>query len=146
MIDFTDFYALAPANRCIYRPTRDIWPNEAVDNRLPPRPLLDAGGNPVRIGGKVKMIPASKWLAQHRSVERMTWAPGEPEVIEDKLLIDDSWVEKSGARTYNTYLPPTIRLGDPSQAQRWRDLWFKLYSADAAEHNIAWLAHRRQHP
>ena len=42
MIVFEDFYALAPANRCIYRPTRDIWTNEAVDNRLPPQPLLDA--------------------------------------------------------------------------------------------------------
>jgi len=146
MIQRDDFYALAPANRCIYRPTRDIWNNEAVDNRVPPQPLLDANGNPVRKDGKVKMMAASKWLAQHRSVERMTWAPGEPESIEDKLLIDDSWIEKPGARTYNTYLPPTIKLGDASQAQRWRDLWFKLYPAAAAEHSIAWLAHRRQHP
>jgi hypothetical protein len=147
MIDISDFYALAPANRCIYRPSRDIWTNEAVDNRLPPQLVLDASGNPVRDNkGKVKMIPASKWLAQHRSVERMTWAPGEPEIIEGKLLIDDGWIEKPGVRTYNTYLPPTIKLGDASQATRWRDLWFKLYPADEAEHSIAWLAHRRQHP
>jgi hypothetical protein len=146
MIDFTDFYALAPANRYIYRPTRDLWTNEAVDSRLPPRPVLDANGNPVRSNGKVKTIPASTWLAQHCSVERMIWAPGEPEVIEGKLLIDDGWIEKAGARTYNTYLPPVIKLGDASQAQRWRDLWFKLYPANEAEHSIAWLAHRRQHP
>jgi hypothetical protein len=146
MIDFTDFYALAPANRCIYRPTRDIWLNEAVDNRLPPRPLLDANGNPVRVGGKVKMIPASKSLALYRSVERMTWAPGELEVIEGKLLIDDGWIEKPGARTYNTYLPPIIKLGDPAQAMRWLEHWYKLYPRDIAEHCIAWLAHRRQHP
>jgi hypothetical protein len=146
MIQLDDFYALAPANRCIYRPTRDIWSNEAVDNRLPPQPLLDANGNPVRVNGKVKMIPASKSLAQHRSVERMTWAPGEPEIIEGKLLVDDGWIEKPGARTYNTYLPPTIELGDASQAQRWRELWFKLYPPNEAEHSIAWLAHRCQHP
>jgi hypothetical protein len=146
MIEFDDFYALAPANRCIYRPTRDIWSNEAVDNRLPPQPLLDASGKPVRVSGKIKMIPASKALAQRRSVERMIWAPGEPEIIEGKLLIDDSWIEKPGARTYNMYLPPTIKLGDASQAKRWRDLWCKLYPADEAEHSIAWLAHRRQHP
>jgi len=146
MIDYTDFYAVAPANRCVYRPTRDLWINEAVDNRLPPRPVLDANGNPVRSGGKVKMIPASKWLAQHCSVERMTWAPGEPEVIEDKLLIDDGWIEKAGARTYNTYMPPTIRLGDPAQARRWLEHWYKLYPRDIAEHCIAWLAHRRQYP
>jgi len=147
MIDFTDFYALAPANRYIYRPTRDLWTNEAVDNRLPPRPVLDASGNPVRDGqGKVKMIPASKWLAQHRSVERMTWAPGEPEVIEHKLLIDDGWIEKGGARTYNTYLPPTIRLGDSAQAMRWLEHWYTLFPRDIAEHCIAWLAQRRQYP
>jgi hypothetical protein len=146
MIEFEDFYALAPANRCIYRPTRDIWNNEAVDNRLPPMPLLDASGNPVRISGKIKMIPASKALAQRRSVERMTWAPGEPEIIENKLLIDDGWIEKPGARTYNTYLPPNVALGDASLAERWRAHWHKLYPADIAEHCIAWQAHRRQHP
>jgi hypothetical protein len=147
MIDFDDFYAVAPANRCVYRPTRDFWHNEAVDHRLPPRPVLDADGKPVRgSNGKVKMIPASTWLAQHRSVERMTWAPGEPEVIEGKLLIDDGWIEKPGARTYNTYLPPTIRLGDPAQAMRWLEYWYKLYPRDIAEHCIAWLAHRRQYP
>jgi hypothetical protein len=51
MIEFDDFYALAPANRCIYRPTRDIWSNEAVDNRLPPQPLLDVSGNSVKTVG-----------------------------------------------------------------------------------------------
>jgi hypothetical protein len=137
MTDINDFYALAPANRCIYRPSRDIWTNEAVDNRVPSQPMLDASGNPVRDNkGKVKMIPASKWLAQHHSVERMTWAPAEPEIIEGKLLIDDGWIEKPGVRTYNTYLPPTIKLGDASQAIRWRDLWFKLYPADEAEHTL----------
>jgi hypothetical protein len=146
MIVFEDFYALAPANRCIYRPTRDIWTNEAVDNRLPPQPLLDASCKPVRVGHKIKMISASKALAQRRSVERLVWAPGEPEIIKHKLLVDDGWIEKPGARTYNTYLPPNIVLGDASQAERWRELWFKLYPADAAEHSIAWLAHRRQHP
>jgi hypothetical protein len=146
MITLDDFYALAPANRCIYRPTRDIWTNEAVDARLPPQPLLDASGKPVRVNGKIKMIPASKWLALYRSVERMVWAPGEPEIIEGKLLVDDSWIEKPGVRTYNTYLPPTIELGDAAQAERWRALWFKLYPPAEAEHSIMWLAHRRQHP
>ena len=147
MIEFDDFYAFAPANRCIYRPTRDIWTNEAVDNRLSPQPLLDANGNPVKnSSGKVVMISASKRLAQERSVERMVWAPGEPEIIEHKLLVDDGWIEKPGARTYNTYLPPNVVLGDKSLAKPWLDHMHKLYPADIAEHSIAWLAHRRQHP
>jgi hypothetical protein len=142
-----DFYSLAPANRCIYRPTRETWSNEAVDRRVPPQPLLDANGNPIRDSdGKVKMIRASVELAKKRSVERAVWAPGEPEVIEDKLLIDDGWIAKPGAKTYNFYLPPNVTSGDAAQATRWRAHWLKLYPADAAEHSIAWLAHRRQHP
>src|SRR5262245_6187271 len=106
-----DFFAFAPANRCIYRPTKDFWPNESVDRRVPAQPLLDSNGNPVLDGkGKVKMLPASVRLARERSVERVVWAPGEPEIVEDKLLVDDGWIEKPGARTYNTYLPPTIKL------------------------------------
>jgi len=73
---FEDFCAYAPTRACIYLPCRTPWPNASIDTRLPRRPLLDANGNPVRDGrGKVKMIPASTWLEQNRSVETLTWAP-----------------------------------------------------------------------
>jgi hypothetical protein len=146
MIKFDDFYAIAPANRCVYRPTRDLWQNEAVDKRLPRQPLLDANGNPVKTGkGKIVTISASEALAKQRSAERTVWAPGEPEVIIDKLAIDTGWIEQPGARSYNLYLPPNVIPGDPAQATRWIKHWYTLYPSEA-EHIIAWLAHRRQYP
>ena len=146
MITIEDFFALAPANRCIYRPTKDTWSNEAVDKRLPPRPLLDGNGNSLRNAkGKVIMVPASDWLAKHRSVERTVWDPGEPEIIRDKLAVDSGWIPKPGMTTINLYLPPHIEPGDKTQATRWVEHWHKLYPNEA-DHCIAWLAHRVQYP
>jgi hypothetical protein len=146
MIKLDDFYALAPAHRCVYRPTKDLWRNEAVDKRLPLQPLLDANGNPLRNAkGKVIMVPASEWLAKYRSVERATWHPGEPEIIRDKLAIDTGWIEQPGATSINLYVPPNSMPGDAKQATRWIDHWHKLYPNEAA-HLIAWNAHRVQYP
>src|SRR5215467_1138082 len=73
-----DLCAFAPSRSCIYLPCKSPWPNASVDERLPPMPLLDASGNPVlNAKGKVVMLAASEWLAKNRSVEAMTWAPGE---------------------------------------------------------------------
>jgi hypothetical protein len=91
------------------------------------------------------MIPMSKWLAQNRSVEKMTWAPGLPEFIRGKLAVDGGWVEKDSATTLNTYRPPNPELGDATRATRWVEHWHKLYPDDA-EHIIAWLACRVQRP
>jgi hypothetical protein len=146
MLKLDDFYALAPAHRCVYRPTKDLWRNEAVDKRLPPMPLLDRHGKPVcNSKGKVVMMPASEWLAKHRSVERATWHPGEPEIIRDKLAIDTGWIEASGATSVNLYVPPNSIPGDAAKATRWIEHCHKIYP-DEAEHLIAWLAHRRQYP
>jgi hypothetical protein len=146
MISFDDFYSYAPANRCVYLPTMDYWSNEAVDMRLEARPLVDANGNPVRNGkGKVIMLSASEWFAKYKSVECIAWAPGEPTIIRDKLLIDEGWRDKPGATTLNTYLSPAIIPGDPTLATFWLDHWRALYP-DYYEYFVAWLAHRVQFP
>jgi Family of unknown function (DUF5906) len=146
MIQLDDFYALAPAHRCIYRPTKDAWLNDAVDMRLPRQALLDANGNPLRNDkGKIIMVSASQWLAKHRSVERATWHPGEPEIIRDKLAVDTGWIEKPGAVSINLYLPPNDIPGDAAQATPWVEHWHRLYP-DEADHLIGWLAHRKQCP
>jgi hypothetical protein len=145
-LSFEDFCAYAPSRTCIYLPCKTPWPNASIDTRLPPQPLLDASGNPVRDGkGKVKMIPASTWLEQNRSVEAFTWAPGYPEFVRDRLAVDGGWVEKPGATTLNTYRPPSIRPGDATKAGRWVDHWRAIYPDDAG-HIIAWLAQRVQQP
>jgi hypothetical protein len=125
-----------------------MWPNASVDDRLPPAPLLDPNGNPVRnsSSGKIVMISASERLAKHRSVVALTWDPGKPEFIHNCVVVDGGYIEKLGATTYNFYRPPPdIKLGDPAQAARWVQHWHKIYPTDA-DHIIAWLAHRVQFP
>jgi uncharacterized protein DUF5906 len=142
-----DLCAFAPSRSCIYLPCKAPWPNASVDERLPPMPLLDASGNPVlNAKGKVVMLAASEWLAKNRSAEAMTWAPGEPEFIRGKLAVDGGWVEKGSATSLNLYRPPPgLELGDPTRATRWVEHWRAIYP-DNADHIIAWLACRVQHP
>jgi hypothetical protein len=90
-------------------------------------------------------VPASVWLDQNQAVEQMTWAPGLPVVIHDRLISDGGWISRPGARSFNLYRAPTIRLGDPAKAQRWLDHVRKVFGDDT-EHIVKWLAHRRQHP
>jgi len=141
-----DLCSFAPSRACIYLPCKSPWPNASVDERLPRMPLLDGSGNPVRNAkGKVITIPASEWLAKNRSVESMTWAPGEPEFIRDRIAVDSGWLDKPGATTLNTYRPPTVKLGDAKQAERWVEHWRAIYPDDA-DHIISWLAWRVQRP
>ena len=143
---FEDFVSYAPSRMCIYRPCKTMWPNASVDDRLPPMPLLDPNGNPVRSRGKVVMIPASERLAKDRSVVSLTWDPGKPEFIRNSVVVDGGYIEKLGATTYNFYRPPPdIELGDPAQAARWIEHWRAIYP-NHADLIIAWLAHRVQHP
>jgi hypothetical protein len=145
-LTFEDFCAYAPTRACIYLPCRTPWPNASIDTRLPRRPLLDASGKPVlNSKGKPVMIPASTWLEQNRSVETLTWLPGEPELIRDRLAVDNGWVLKPGATTLNTYRAPIIEVGDARKAERWVQHWRAIYPTDA-DHILAWLAHRVQYP
>jgi DNA polymerase len=145
-LTFDDLVAYAPGRTCIYLPCKTHWPNASIDTRLPRQPLLDKNGNPVKNAkGKVMTIPASTWLEQNRSVEAQTWAPGEPELIRNKLAVEGGWVNKTGTTTLNTYRPPVIEAGDATQARRWVEHWHAIYPDDA-DHAIAWLASRVQHP
>ena len=75
----------------------------------------------------------------------MTWAPGEPEVIEGRLPGKSGWVERADVRTFNTYRPAPPSRGNAAGATRWRALVEKLYPDDA-EHIIAFCAHCVQRP
>src|SRR5262245_56210738 len=99
-----DFRAYAPARMCIYMPCKELWPHASVDARLPPQPLLDETGTPVRNAkGKLVTIPASRWLEQNQSVEQMTWMPGLPELIEGRLVVDGGWIEQPKTKYFNLY-------------------------------------------
>jgi hypothetical protein len=72
-VSLDDFRAYMPAHSYIYIPSREMWPASSVNARVPPIP-----------GSDEKPIAPSTWLAQHRAVEQMTWAPGLPMLIPDR--------------------------------------------------------------
>jgi hypothetical protein len=75
----------------------------------------------------------------------MTWAPGLPEIIQDRLVIEGGWIERIGASCFNLYLPPTLPHGDPTKAGPWLDHVRRVYPDDA-DPILFWLAHRVQRP
>jgi len=128
-----DFFAYMVEHKFIYTPTGDLWPASSVDARIPP----------VQVNGE--RLKASKWLDQHRPVEQMTWYPGEPSVIEDRLVAHGGWIARSGVRCFNLYRPPTITPGDPAKAGPWLE-HIGLLFPESAEHIARWFAQRVQQP
>src|ERR1700738_2630515 len=121
-LSLEDFYGDMKSRQFMYVPARELWPAASVDARIPPVPVRDVTGNAVLDEkGKPKKIAASKWLATNRPVEQMTWAPGAPLVIRDKLISEGGWIECNGASVFNLYRQPTIQLGDASKAGLWLD-------------------------
>lgn len=95
--------------------------------------------------GKPVKLSASAWLDRFRPVEQMTWAPGFPELILDRLMLEGGWVERPGAACFNLYQPPKIAPGDADKAGPWLDHVSYVFPGEA-EHVVEWLAHRLQRP
>jgi hypothetical protein len=142
-----DFYAYMPQHNYFYAPARRLWPAGSINSRLSAQVLLDDDGNLRRNEkDKVIKIAAAQWLDQNRPVEEMTWAPGDPMLVHDRLMVENmGWVDKPGTTTFNLYHPPIIQAGDPRQALPWLRLVYRLFGR-CAKHIILWLAHRAQRP
>jgi hypothetical protein len=141
-----DFVAYLPAHNYIFLPTREPWPASSVDSQIPPVPKLDKNGNAVLDkNSKPIRTPAHTWLDKHRPVQQMTWAPGSPVLIHDKLVADGGWIDRPGATCLNLYRPPTIKCGNAAEAKPWLDLVERVYPDDH-RHIIRFLAHRVQQP
>jgi len=138
-IGLEDFYAVPELHQFIYMPTRGHWPKESVDSILPPIQM------PYKRNGNFVKLKPSAWLKQYRRVEQITWIPGLPEIIEDKLISDGGWKKRPGAHGLNLYQPPTIIYGDAAQAEPWVKHLDTLYPEDAKD-ITNWCAHRVQHP
>lgn len=155
-----DFWYHAPTARFLFAPTRDLWSAASVDRALRLKPTGEQGASEAqaseseapsaerRSGAKAKKKApplASAWLARHRRVEQTSWAPGEPQIIDGRLLVEGGWIERPGFRAFNLYLAPTLKRGDPAKAGPWLDHVRRVYPSEA-EHIIVWLAHRVQRP
>ena len=129
-----DFHAYMPDHRYIYIPTGDLWPGSSVDARCPwPK------------NSKGEDVPPRRWLDQNRAVEQMTWAPGEPQLIENRVVQGGGWIQKPGVTVFNLYKPPTLILGDSRRASPWREHVRAIYPDDA-DHIEKWFAQRVQRP
>ena len=127
-------------SRFMFTPTRELWPADAVNSILPAIPT------PRKLNGKWVTIKPATWLKQNRRVEQTSWAPGEPEIIEDRLISEGGWRDHPGARCLNLYRPPPPIIGDAAQAARWLEHVARVYPGDDGEHIADWLAQRVQHP
>jgi Family of unknown function (DUF5906) len=145
-VTLDDFVAYMPSHSYIFMPCREFWPASSVNARVPPVPVLDANGKPKQHNGKPIMIPASAWLDQNRAVEQMTWCPGMPTLIPNRLVVDAGWIEREGVANINLYREPRIQLGDARKAEPCLELAHTVFNDDDAHHVIQWLAHRVQHP
>jgi hypothetical protein len=145
-VRLSDFHAFMPAHNYIFAPSGEPWPSTSVNARLAPVAMTDRHGRPeLDDDGQQRFIAANKWLDQHQPVEQMTWAPGEPQVIKDRLISEGGWILRNGCNVFNHYRPPALRRGNPHAAGLWLDNVRRIYP-DHAEHIINWLAHRVQRP
>jgi len=133
-VTVADFRAYMPAHQYIFIPNRELWPSASVNERLPSMRGPDG-----------KAMSASKWLDQNQPVEQMTWAPGMPTIIEDKLVANGGWIDRPGCRCFNLYLPPRIEPGYADAVEMWLAHIRLIYPTDW-EHIVKWLAHRVQRP
>jgi len=146
-VNLEDFIAYPPSHVYLFKPCREVWIATGVDACVPPVPVLTKAGKPKRDkNGKPVVIRATPWLDQNQRVECMTWCPGQPMLIPDRLVVHGGWIERRGVTTFNLYRPPRLKHGDATEAQPWLDHSHKVFEQADAEHIIKWLAHRVQHP
>ncbi len=133
-VTLADFRAYMPMHQYIFVPSGELWPASSVNARLS-RIKTDSG----------ESVKPTAWLDKNQAVEQMTWTPGEPTLIEDRLVSNGGWITREGCVCFNLYRPPTIKLGNAGSATQWLD-HAHLVFPDDADHIIKWLAHRVQRP
>jgi hypothetical protein len=138
-LKLADFYAYALKRNYIFATTGEFWPRGAVDDRVE-RVFMgyDSKGNPI-------YWPASVWLDKNKMVEQLTWAPGEPQIVEHRLVVEGGWIKRLGCHVFNLYVPPQRKPGNPRKAALWVRHVHKVYGRHT-RHIIGFLAHRIQKP
>lgn len=153
-VQVSDFYGYMPQHHYIFVPSREPWPAVSVNARCEKPTNLDGSIATKRVPRKGKNnvvtfedveISASEWLDQNHPVDQMTWAPGAPLIVHDKLVSNGGWIERPGCAVFNLYMPPQIERGDPNDVAMWIDHVYMVFPNEA-EHIIQWLAHRVQRP
>jgi Family of unknown function (DUF5906) len=145
-VSLDDFYAYMPMHNYIHAPSRETWPGASVNARLPAVTLTDGHGKLLLDDrGKPKTMAPGAWLDRHKPVEQITWAPGLPMILRDRLILDGGWIDHKCATVFNLYRPPEIFPGDPAEASPWLDHVRYIYPEEA-DHILNWFANRTQQP
>jgi uncharacterized protein DUF5906 len=142
-VQLKDFYSYMPTHTYIFAPSREHWPAGSVNARILPVVVSKKKGK--EGNEKIIAIKASTWIDQNQPVEMVTWVPGLPMIIANRLIAEGGWIERKGVSCFNLYCPPTIELGNANKAGPWLELVHKVYPDDA-EHIIKWFAQRVRHP
>ncbi len=133
-VTINDFYAHLPTQSFIFTPSNDMWPARSVDIKLG------------KIADQEEMINSSAYLYKYRAVEQMVWAPGETQLIKNRLIVNGGWRPKGNVNVFNQYIPPVI---DTTGVAAFAGTWLKhlqlIYPNDH-QHIIRWCAHRVQYP
>ena len=94
-VTIDDFVAYLPSHVYIFTPCREVWTGVGVNARLPRMPVLTKAGKLKRDkNGEAITISATTWLDRNRAVVQMTWTPGFPMLITDRLVVDGGWIER----------------------------------------------------
>ena len=154
VVAVTDFYAYMPMHQYLFVPTRELWPGSSVNAKCA-TPCDDNGQALTKLvqrkgKGGVKTfesvpVSAVEYLDAQRTVEQMTWAPGEPMLVRDRLVVGGGWIERAGCSCFNLYLPPRPLHGEAAEATQWLDHTRRVFP-EHANHIVNWLAHRVQRP
>jgi hypothetical protein len=134
-LSVTDFVAHSPDHTYIHRSTGEPWTSTAVNSRV----------RPIKIGGGKNPLAASTWLDRNDAVEQRVWAPGEPQIIENRLVAEGGFFAKKNARVFNLYKPPQIVRATDDDVSFWQSHLQELWP-DQADHIERWFAHRAQRP
>jgi hypothetical protein len=121
-----DFWHHGPTNTYIFCKTSDMWAASSISTIFNRKTAI--------------------WIAQKQGVQQATWAPGYPQIVRDKLLAGDVFLDSPGNRIFNLYRPPLISdKGDPNLAGPWLDHLRRVYPDDA-DHILGWMAWKVQRP
>lgn len=128
-VTIEDFWAYLPGHRFIFTPSGELWPAASVNARLAP----------------INDLKPSQWLDQYRPVEQLSWAPGQPTIIRDRLVNHGGWFDRVGCQCFNLYRSSNAKMGNAANAGPWLEHVRKVFPVDTA-HIVKWLAHRVQRP
>lgn len=127
-ISVEDFAYVAPQDKFLCLPTRELWVRIAVDTRLPMKPK------------------ASEQIARARSVEQMSWLPGQGVFVDDCVVSEGGVTTQPGYRIANLYRgPERPEGGNADEIDLWMEHLTTLYP-HTFDHIINWCAHRIQRP